>query len=204
MRAQPALRRAYALFKGVSSRVCEASGAGVNRRGRVMVAAAARVPLRRKVRVSSASRLTCGPARAPSGSEWLCPRPALRSRRAGVAAGPGGVERVPVQGGTQHGSWWPAPARRGKSRGDGGQRFGDPRAGVRRRQGHFIAAYAAACSSQLIVVGSRGPGRWLSGAGHRRHRPLPADRSDHSRGADGARCGGHRRQPVRGGSRRPS
>jgi hypothetical protein len=70
--AQPALRRAYALFKGVSSRVCKASGTGAKRRGRVMMAAAARVPLRRKVRVSSASRLTCGSARAPSGSEWLC------------------------------------------------------------------------------------------------------------------------------------
>jgi hypothetical protein len=57
--------------------------------------------------------------------------------RAGISAGPGRVERVPVEGGTQHRCWRPAPPGREESRGNGGQRVGDPGPGAGCRQGPF-------------------------------------------------------------------
>ena len=66
-----------------------------------------------------------------------CPGQRRGGWRSGISAGLGWVERVPVEGGTQHCCWRPAPPGREESRGDGGQRVGDPGAGMGCRTGPF-------------------------------------------------------------------
>ena len=61
----------------------------------------------------------------------LCPGQRLGDLRAGTCAGLGGAERLPVQGGAQHGGRRPAGRRCQEGRGDGGQRVSDRGPGVR-------------------------------------------------------------------------
>ena len=83
-------------------------------------------------------------------------------RWAGISVGPGRVERVPVEGGTQHRCWRPAPAGREESRGDGGQRVGDPGPGVGCRQGPFHGSVGRRVLQPADGGGfGCGPGGWF-------------------------------------------
>ena len=86
--------------------------------------------------------------------------------RAGISAGPGRVERVPVEGGTQHRCWRPAPAGREEGWGDRGQRVGDPGPGVGGRQGPFHRGVGRRVLQPADGGGfGRGPGRRFPGSG---------------------------------------
>ena len=86
-------------------------------------------------------------------------------RRAGISAGPGEVERVPVQGSAQHHCWRPAPAGREESRGDGGQRVGDPGPGAGCGQGPFHRSVGRRVLQPADGGGfGRGPGRRFPGS----------------------------------------
>ena len=132
-----------------------------------MVVAAARVPSRRSARASSARRVTCGVGQGGQ-RQAVTPGPAQRCGgwRAGISAGPGRVERVPVQGGTQHCCWRPAPPGREESWGDGGQRVGDPRpgAGCRQRPFHRSVGRRVLQPADGGWFG-RSPGRRFPGSG---------------------------------------
>ena len=101
-----------------------------------MVVAAARLPSRARARASSVP----GHGRVGQGGHWqtVIPGPGQRhGRRAGISAGPGRVEGVPVESCTQYRCWRPAPAGRDEGWGDGRQRVGDAGPGAGCCQGPF-------------------------------------------------------------------
>ncbi len=105
----------------------------------------------------------------------VMPRPGQRSggRRAGISAGPARVERLLVEGSAQHRRWWPAPARAGES--------AIPARVCAAACGHFMAAYAAACSSQVTVPAARAPQRAGSPVPALNSRPRRAARMSSAR-----------------------